>query len=619
MANSFFSELKRRNVFKVAIAYLVVGWLAIQVIVNVTEPLALPDWAPSFVIVLLAIGFPIALIFAWAFELTSDGIKKSKDVDQDSSITHLTSRKIDFIIIGALVLIIGGLVYERMNISPPQSIETANTPINLNKASIAVLPFADMSPENNQVYFSDGISDEILNVLAQVEGLHVTSRSSAFQFRGNDIHIPTVAETLGVEHILEGSVRKSGNNIRVTAQLIEAASDKHLWSATFDRALTTENIFAIQSDIANAIVTEMGDKIGIKPYTESIHVDLKTADLSTYETYLKGKETFMNRASYNDLATSIELLENVTTSDPLFAEAWLWLAASYAVAPSWAEGDDLFIQNYSEYFARSKKSAERTLELDPSLTFAHSVLAYLLRYEENLNWNDIINGYKKALKLEPDNPTTHLWLALVYLDLGFLELATTHVDRCLAISPLYINCLDHKSNIEEYMGNITNAEILREKKHTLAPATLYDTVRYTLTSHSPRLIRQGQLVAARYMIQSNLKNVETFPVSDWINAIQNPSDNHDAFLDKIEVWAATTELRSDVLGLIYLSIGAWDKVPIYKSIYNNPPLWFSEHVGYRQSDNFKTNIRNFNIDDYWREHGFPPQCRSIGEDDFECD
>ena len=615
-----FTELKRRNVFKVAVAYLVVGWLTVQVVSSLSPMLELPDVFGKMIVVALLVGFPVALLFAWAFELTPDGIKKSKDVDTDKAITHKASRKIVFIIIGALVLIIGGLGFERMTNAPTvdHQVSEESQPAQ-RRPSIAVLPFADMSPENNQVYFSDGISDEILNVLAQVKGLHVTSRSSAFQFRGNDIHIPTVGETLGVDHVLEGSVRKSGNSIRITAQLIEAASDKHLWSATFDRALTTENIFAIQSDIANAIVTEMGDELGIADGVAPITVAVTTADLSTYEAFLKGRDLFLNRSSPQQVIDSVEILERVTHAEPAFAEAWLWLGAAYSIAPAWLKESNITTIDYSDYLERAIEAANKALTLDPDLSFAHTIIANAGRLYSDVNYVEIIDLFKTAVALSPNNATTHHWLAITYRDLGFFDLSTTHFDRCLSISPLYLNCMSHKAVVEEYMGNTTNAEVLLEKMHALAPASPYYTGGNTFVFLSPRLIRQGQTLAARIIIQSSAKNVEAFPVDGWIDAIQNPSGNHDATLRRIYAWAETIDLFKFDQGLLYLSIGAWDRVPLYEQIDVNPPLWYPEHVGYRQSENFKANIRNLNIDDYWRERGFPPQCRAKGEDDFVCD
>ena len=266
MADSLFTELKRRNVFKVGVAYLVMAWVVVQITTEAVPALHLPDWINTAVFFFGIIGFPFAIFFAWAFELTPEGLKREHEVNRDESITHHTSRKLDFVIIGLLVVALGYFIYESrfenetelQNVNSAESSDTGgiteNTPTG---SSIAVLPFVNMSSDPEQEYFSDGISEEILNVLTQIPNLHVTSRSSSFSFKGKENITSEVAAKLGVKNILEGSVRTSGKFIRITAQLITADSDKHLWSETYDRELTVDNIFAIQDEISNAIVSAL--------------------------------------------------------------------------------------------------------------------------------------------------------------------------------------------------------------------------------------------------------------------------------------------------------------------------------------------------------------------------
>jgi len=247
---SFIKELKRRNVIRVAIAYAIAAWLLIEITATTFPILKLPDWSVTLVTVLVLIGFPLALILAWAFELTPEGIKKEKDVDRSQSITHITGRKLDFMIITVLVLALVYFAYDEFVIEPAQEEAIASTQAeavsetDTPEMSIAVLPFVNISADPEQEYFSDGITEEILNALAGVRELAVTSRTSAFAFKGKSMSIPEIAQQLGVAHVLEGSVRKSGTRLRITAQLIDVASDKHLWSETYDRELT--DIFAVQ-------------------------------------------------------------------------------------------------------------------------------------------------------------------------------------------------------------------------------------------------------------------------------------------------------------------------------------------------------------------------------------
>ena len=254
---SFFKELKRRNVFKVAAAYIIIGWLIMQAGEVMRPALHLPEWVNSLLAFFLILGFPLAMFFAWAFELTPDGLKKEKDVDHSKSIAPNTGRKLDFTIIGLLVLALGYFGYDKLVLSPAREIalieattkaateQVSAEPRALTGTdkSIAVLPFVNMSSDPEQEYFSDGITEEILNHLAKNRELQVAARTSVFSFKGHDQDIRQIGEMLNVGTILEGSVRKDGEYIRITAQLIRASDGFNLWSESYDRKL--ENIFAI--------------------------------------------------------------------------------------------------------------------------------------------------------------------------------------------------------------------------------------------------------------------------------------------------------------------------------------------------------------------------------------
>ncbi|MBL4619820.1 MAG: hypothetical protein JKX88_06965, partial [Marinicaulis sp.] len=259
MMNKLLTELRRRNIFRVAGVYAVVGWILMQVAGTLENSLNLPDWFDSAITATLLIGFPIAVLLAWAFEMTPEGVKRTETIAEGESVTVKTGRKLDVAILGGLVLVGVMIGWQMLRPVPAPSNTTDIGEQTISAASIAVLPFSDLSPNGDQEYFSDGMAEEILNVLVKVTGLNVASRTSSFGFKGQEaLGIPFIAEKLNVRHVLEGSVRKSGETIRITAQLIDAQTDQHLWSETFDRTLTTENIFAIQDEIANAIVDRLG-------------------------------------------------------------------------------------------------------------------------------------------------------------------------------------------------------------------------------------------------------------------------------------------------------------------------------------------------------------------------
>ena len=324
---SVWGELKRRNVVRVMVAYAVVAWLLIEVSTTTFPMLTLPEWAATLVTVLLMIGFPVALLFAWAFELTPEGLKKEKDVDRSESITNVTGRRLDFAIIGVLAVAVVFLVSEKFiwtdDVGPSPQTEASNGATEEITKSIAVLPFVNMSGDVEQEYFADGITEEILNALAGVRELAVTSRTSAFAFKGKSVSIPKIAQELGVAHVLEGSVRKSGDRLRITAQLIEVASDTHLWSETYDRELT--DIFALQDEISANITAALKLNLlgGTAARAGAVHVNPEAYDL-----YLRGLQE-MAAVTYGSLAKATNYLEQALAIDSTFVRAYAGLGWAY--------------------------------------------------------------------------------------------------------------------------------------------------------------------------------------------------------------------------------------------------------------------------------------------------
>ncbi len=337
----FFDELKRRNVVRVGIAYIVVGWIVFQIGEVMFPTFGTPDWVFKTIILVIAVGFPFALIFAWAFELTPEGVKKTRDVDIAASVTAAPGRKLDFMIIAALVVALGYFVWERQvpTDSPahrPDSVAESVTTVAASesaesveeeapKRSIAVIPFVNMSSDKEQEWFADGLTEEILNSLARTPDLLVAARTSSFTFKGSNADIPTIAKALGVEHILEGSVRRSGDRLRVTAQLVRASDGFHLWSQNYDRNLA--DLIDIQEnvaiEIANALETAMD------PEALAKMVSSGTSSVSAFEAYLRGlavgESTFVTGDIYENL-NARDAYERAIELDPEFAQAYWRLA-----------------------------------------------------------------------------------------------------------------------------------------------------------------------------------------------------------------------------------------------------------------------------------------------------
>jgi TolB-like protein len=443
MCVNFFDELRRRNVFKVGIAYVVMGWVILQVISAIAPLIDLPDWLGRTVLVLLAVGFPLALFFAWAFELTPDDVKRTEDVDQSHSLTSSTGHKLDFIIIGVLVLGVGFMFWDRRNMQPVDDvvIDIART-----NASIAVLPFVNMSSDPEQTYFSDGISEEILNVLAQIPNLHVTSRSSAFQFRGDDIHIPTVAQQLGVAHVLEGSVRKSGTTVRITAQLIEAASDRHMWSATYDREL--DDIFAIQDEISAAIVEALKEALGIEmvaPTTQG-----GTTNTEAHEEYLLARHLFETRTEEN-LIQAQSHFERAVELDPDYALAWAELGNAHRFLSSRLYGT----RPPGEAIAAGQIATMRAVALSPDLPEVQASLAHhYYANEEPVMEEQIL---RRLIQDYPNYARAYFWLSLNLLRQGGNSELLGLGEAANRLDPLSLPINENLARVYLYLGRFEDA------------------------------------------------------------------------------------------------------------------------------------------------------------------
>jgi adenylate cyclase len=434
---SFFKELKRRNVFKVGIAYIVMAWLVMQVTDVILNNIVAPDWVFHVLLLFLVVGFPFAIFFAWAFELTPDGLKREHQVDRSQSITSETSRKLDFIIIGALVVALGYFAYDKLVLSTQRDaalIEATTQALSeqavMEKAStesdksIAVLPFVNMSDDASNEFFSDGISEELLNLLAKIPELRVTSRSSSFAFKGEKIDIPVVAEKLNVAHILEGSVRKAGNQVRITAQLIEARSDTHLWSETYDRSL--DNIFAIQDEIAAAVVAQLKiTLLGAAP-------KVKKTDSAAYAQFLQGRH-YYDRNTEVDSHKAVAAYQNALDIDPEYAEA----LAGLSLVVGWQAGFG-FIE-YEPGVARALAAARKAVELDPELALAWVSLSSVQEYL--WEWQARYESALKAVELDPGNSLALATAAQVTRDLGQYEQSLAMFQKALVLDPLNLEAI----------------------------------------------------------------------------------------------------------------------------------------------------------------------------------
>ncbi len=441
---SIIEELRRRNVFRVGIAYVVITWLLLQVADVVLNNIDAPDWVFRAILLVLVMGFPIALLFAWAFEMTPEGLKKEKDVDRSQSITQTTAHKLDVVVIGLMVVALvyfawdsfyGGTV-DRASTPPATpatvqlndaaSAEPAATPAKpkLTKApdalSIAVLPFVDMSPEGDQEYLSDGIAEELLNLLVQIPDLKVAARTSSFSFKGENVKIDEVARELRVAHVLEGSVRKAGNRVRITAQLIKADDGYHLWSETFDRTL--DDVFAIQDEISAAVVAALKVQLlGAAPKSVEVNPE-------AYALYLQGRYFFVRRTQ-QDWENAALAFEQALEIEPDYANAWAGLSLVLAAQAG---------QSYRELHAGTvlaREAANKALELDPDLAEAHAALGNI-QTSYDWDWAGAEASLTRALELAPGNSHILAEMAVLQRFIGNLDVAIELNRRAVELDPL---------------------------------------------------------------------------------------------------------------------------------------------------------------------------------------
>ena len=567
---TFFTELKRRSVFKVGIAYAIVAWLLAQIIAVINTPLHLPDWFDTVVLVLLGIGFPVALILAWAFELTPEGVKRTGSVKGTAN--------------------------------------PVTTPTDAQ--SIAVLPFVNMSSDPEQEYFSDGISEELLNQLSKIKDLHVAGRTSSFYFKGRNENLREIGEKLAVANVLEGSVRKSGNRVRVTAQLIKAADGYHLWSESYDREL--DDIFTIQDDIAHAVTDALSITLGVGNRCVS------TRNIQAYEAYLTGRSLY-HQVGRENVLQAIEYLERAVALDPAFIEAIGILAGYYYSAASVHVSD-----RAGEFLEKFETTATRAINIAPDSLEALRAQAVLEMTK--FNWLTAEQHFKKALSLAPDDSGTNNYYGVFLGYVGRLREATEYFQRVTRIEPLALVAAQALAVFYEAAGDLEASlqEIERGRRLAGDPNV----------NNGPLLVialNKGNRAMINEAFEKNIKADSVIPTR-----YQGLTKSMYSLLDDPE--AATAELRRVFKDPTYQNSFTHMVIAFYASYFGDHALaldifrelrkanaytmvemWRPMHKPMRQLPGFKDLVRDMGLVDYWRStDNWGDFCRPVGDDDFEC-
>ena len=592
-------ELKRRRVFRVAGIYAVVAWVTAEV-ADVTFPaLQLPEWTVTFVIALLILGFPVAMIFAWVFDIGPEGIERTEPLAHRVAGMPAFERAA---YIGLLFVAMGVLAYL---LYPGFDGAGDDRP----RDSIAVLPFINLSDDPANDYFSDGMSEELLNLLAKVPDLRVAARTSSFAFRDSNLDVREVARQLGVATVLEGSVRRAGNQVRITAQLIDAESGYHLWSQTYDRELA--DIFKVQDDISTEIVKALRVTLGAG---EEVPVVARaappTANVQAYQAYLQARHQWKRRG-LEAVGNAIELLEEALALDPEFARAYAALAAAYVVYPGYAREDP------EPWNQKAAEAAMQALARDPNLAEAHAVLAELDNTRGN--WTDAEAAFFFATNLDANDPTAHHWYSLLLRRTGRLNKALEVAQKALELDPA--SPVINNNLAETYMTLGYDEQALQYWRAAVDLG--YDTT--------------SSLKLVEFMAADRRGDGET-----WLRLFREAPGN-DALPD--EYYELVAAVRSDPsrwpeleemlqfgpeYGIpeeanfpFYLIMGrperAFEIAEKFADSGTIDPgiLWMPEAEGFRRLPGFGRLMKDLGLVEYWKQYGWPDDCRPAG-DDIQC-
>lgn len=594
---SFFEELKRRNVVRVGIAYLIIGWVLAQVAEFAFENFGAPEWVLKTFVAVLLLGLPLALFFAWAFEMTPEGLKREKDVDRSQSITTRTGRKLDRIIIGVLVVAVGLLLADRFvfNTAP----DAAEVVAASGQQSIAVLPFANMSEDND--HFADGLSEELLNLLAKMPELKVAGRTSSFEFKGHNDDLREIGDALGVSYVLEGSVRRSVDRLRITAQLIKVEDGFHIWSDTYDRQMA--DIFDIQDDVAGAITNALKIRLTSAP-------DRPTENAEAYALYLEAL-ALVDSVDGNH-RPAIELLDRAIALDPNFARAYeakanaYWNVASFTMA---ADRAQVLVYNASR----------RALELDPSLVIARAFAT--TSNPDGWSWLKEFRALEVAATAEPDNPRILSASAFDLLTAGYFRDALGFARHHAEIDPLSFSANWNLGKIYYALGEDVLSDQVWDRMMELGYEDAYAVKAFT------RIIA-GELEQAIEWGEQSVRLYGNLP-ADFGSFVENASDpdtGRDFLVEYVndEVSRATNflEQTEPVQWLLFFGYidDYWDAIEeldpsgalAWSNAENLEHLGMVFHrTGFVRHPRYLEYQQKYRMAELWDERGAPDICSKI--------
>ena len=591
---TFFEELNKRNVIRMAGLYLIAAWLIVQGAEALLPLFDVPDWVTSTLSVVLALGLLPALICSWIFEITPEGIKLESEISPEESIAARTGRRMDLLIMISIPIVIAVLLADRFWLEEVET--TRATPsVAAGETSIAVLPFINMSSDANNEYFSDGISEELLNVLAGVEGLRVASRTSAFSFKDSALAVPEIARQLDVRHVLAGSVRKQGQRVRISAQLVHADSDVQLWSQTYERDLI--DIFGVQEEIAQSITRELRGLLGER----SVRVTAPTADLRAYERFLSGRTRFHRRA---ELAEAIDDLTFAVEQDPEFAEAWIYLAATHSVSPYYIRTLRPIDTN-----AATGRALEQAQRLLPDHPLGLAVEGQMLTESRDLV--GALDRLTRAAELSKLDPTPVMWLGYLQLRSGYIDKAIATLQRAMRMDPLV--GINHGQLAFAYLSAGQREQA--EAEAALALDRGWAPSQYIMAMDLLGVgERQRGIAALEKFLEPRWP--EGLSSEQWapFNAALNNPEAVDAY------WQTTPKpyMLEESIGLQRLDLLLDHLEQSDYTDLNNQDFWFWLRSAWlpstealREDPRFFAAVDDLGLVELWEAQGYPPGCRPI--------
>jgi adenylate cyclase len=591
---NFFAELKRRKVFKVGAAYLIVAWLAVQAASIGFPAFDAPPWALRIFILIALLGFPIAVVMAWVFDVTSEGVKRDVGASGSKGLFAVAALLI--------VLALGWYFYGQ----PSFRKGDANTPSLAERNSIAVLPFANMSGKTEEDYFSDGMTEELLNVLAKVPQLKVVARTSVFQFKGKGGDIREIGRKLGVTNIVEGSVRREGQEVRITAQLVRVADGFHLWSETYDRKL--ESVFAVQEQIARRIADALKLSLGVSaPVAARAPIDP-----GAYDEYLKGRALLRQRI---DLPSAIAHLKAAVAKAPEFAAGWSSLSLTYEVSFWYIKQMTPAMQ--ADFLTGAAAAAERAAALEPDAATIEHALGNVARAQFKFALAE--SHYLRAMQIDPSYPDVREDYAELLYEVGRMEDSDLAARQLVKLDPYFIvgwvrrrdaaNALDRRDEVEESVRQLRaiNPNNVAGRFGLLQYALAYsraDEARAALTEIISRWPEDGGF--AQQLLPWALEEPGVDPEKVRAAIADAPQDEASYFLiarEDVDGYNAYIKTRGAIVEAYY-----------FANLYSSKP---AGHTMLRDP-RVKAMLVRYGFPAYWREKGWPSGCRPTGENDFEC-